>query len=138
MSEQSYPVSHFSQRGERFSNFFGTLRIAANNAQIQTDICKMRVECWFGNTEINLLNPELAGREVHLYINGGLSEVKIQVPPGTKVSRPVQVILGEFSFKKKTNLLGFFTKEKEPENTDMAFHLIIYGSVALSNISVRY
>jgi|GEM_PF-2355522 len=138
MQEDNYPIAVFTERMERFSNLLGTLKILAGNAQIQTDSCHIHLDCWLGNTKLNLVNPELAGKEVHLYIHGGLGEVKILVPPGTQISRRINLFLGEFTHRKRMNLMGMFKKEKQPTENDFSFHLVIHGSFALGSVHVRY
>lgn len=138
MSDQSYPLPMITNKVERFSNLLGTLRIKAHNAQIQSDNCQINVDCWLGNTKIDLRNPELAGKEVHIYVNGGLGEVNIFVPPGTHVSRPIQLILGEFSHRKKNAILHLFDRNKNIDQDGWAFHLIIHGNFVMGSVRVRY
>ncbi len=138
MSEQTYPLSVITNRAERFTILLGNIKIKAENAQVQGDTCQINVDCWLGNTKINLKNPELAGKEVHLHIHGGLGEVNIYVPPGTSVSRPIQLILGEYSHRKKNILMHLFDKNKNVDEEGWAFHLVIHGSFVMGSVRVRY
>lgn len=137
-NEDALSVAVITEKMERFSVLMGSVKILAENSQIQTNTPHFHIDCWLGNAQFNLVNPELAGKEVHLYIHGGLSEVKIFVPPGTQISRRISIVLGEFTHKKRMNLMGIFKKSKQPIDNNLSFHLIIHGSFVLGSVHVRY
>lgn len=137
MGDQHYPVPTLTTEDLYASNFLGTQKIDASHAVIQANQISIHVECLMGSTEINLHNPNLAGKQVDLYIHGALGEIKIFVPKGVQVTRSIQVFMGEFKFKKKNwNPINLFKSAPNVPEQDIVFTLHVHGSFFLGSVNI--
>lgn len=108
-------------------------------SQLQGNRFKIYVECLLGKTVIDLRNEDLSGKEIDIWIGGGLGEIEIFVPKGGNIKKEAQFLGGNFTMKdkRKSWLKRLIGKQPEETNT-VDFTLTLHGNYWLGNVSIVY
>lgn len=99
-----------------------------------------RIECILGETKLDLRNEALEGAHIDIWISGALGDVKILLPPGTRVEQDMQIVGGDLKVRKRganwlKRIIG--NTPEEPENVSPATcTLALHGSFWLGTIKL--
>lgn len=118
---------------------FGTQKIDFRTAQVVGNQFNIRIESYFSETIIDLRNEAIAGKHLDIFITGGLSAVKILLPPIPTIHRAVQLMMSEFQVKdKRRSWLDKLTGKPAPLSTEAPYTVHVRGSFFLGEIQVQY
>lgn len=128
---------HIGHQQVKFVTILGDQRVDFRIAHVDSDTIFIKVDNILGKTVIDLRNREFYGREVVLELSGGLGEVQVLIPRGTRVDKSVQLILGSTKFldRGRTWFNRLIGKQEAPQE-DITFLLRITGIYWLGDIKL--
>lgn len=136
LAEENATVGRIDERTLKISTLLGAQKLDFSQAQVATSHSIMQVECYLGETRINLLNEQLAGKHVEVHIIGGMGEIQLLVPRSAQVERRLQLMGGDFKIRnKRSDLLDFFRKTPTTY-PDFPLSISIHGAFYFGSVRV--
>jgi hypothetical protein len=139
LSEDKCQVALLNEQPQHFLAILATQVVDFRQSVVQGSQARLDVECFLGETTLDLRNEQLANQDVHIWVGGGLGAIKILVPPGGNIRRAVQLFGSSFNIKdKRKSWLSRLTGRSNQEAPAFAFNLTIHGTYWLGEIQVVY
>ncbi|WP_250631401.1 DUF1707 SHOCT-like domain-containing protein [Rhodoflexus caldus] len=132
-------IAVLDERPVKCTALFGTQKIDFRTAQVVGNQFRIHIESYFSETTIDLRNEAIAGKHLDIVITGGLSAVKILLPPVPTIQRAVQLVLSEFQVKdKRRSWLDRLTGKPAPLSNESPCIVQVRGNFFLGEIQVQY
>jgi hypothetical protein len=139
LGEDKCQVALLGGQTQSFLSIMGSQVADFRQSQIEGQVIKINAECLLGETKLDLRNENLAGKDIHIWVGGGLGAIKVLVPPGGTIQNQAQLFGGSFKIKdKRKNWINRLTGNTGQEVPPLAFTLTIHGTYWLGEIEVAY
>ncbi len=139
LGEDKCQVALLNEQPQHFLAIMATQVVDFRQSQVLGPTARLDVECFLGETKLDLRNEDLAGKDLHIWVGGGLGSIKILVPPGGQIRREVQLIGSSFQVKdKRKSWLNRLTGKSNQEAPAFTFNLTIHGIFWLGDIQIVY
>jgi hypothetical protein len=139
LGEDKCQVALLGGQTHSFLSILGSQAVDFRQSQIQGQVIKINAECLLGETKLDLRNEDLAGKDIHIWVGGGLGAIKVLVPPGGTIKCEAQLFGGSFKVKdKRKSWLNRLAGKSSQEPASFTFTLTIHGTYWLGEVEVAY